>query len=110
MSHELAHYRQIIRDVLKRYSEITDVNVPMRNRVVFNDEHGQYFIMSEGWDENRHLHGCVIHLEIVKGKIWGRSRAKRASAADRDFPCAGGARQIPQTVLRSNALESLARV
>ena len=47
-SHDLVHYGQIIRDVLKPYGEITDANVPMRNRVVFDDEYGQYLIMSEG--------------------------------------------------------------
>lgn len=66
----LARYGQIIRAVLKPYAEITYANVIVRNRVVFDDEHGQYLIMSEGWNGSRHLHGCLIHVEIVADKVW----------------------------------------
>jgi XisI protein len=66
----LAQYGQIIRAVLKPYGAVTYANVPMLNRLVFDDEHGQYLVMSEGWDGNRHLHGCLIHVEMVAGKVW----------------------------------------
>ena len=39
---KLASYRQIIRNVLLPYTQITYANVPVRNIAVFDDEHGQY--------------------------------------------------------------------
>jgi hypothetical protein len=67
---KLASYRQIIRNVLLPYTKITYANVPVRNIAVFDDEHGQYLIMSDGWDGVRHLHGCLIHIEIIGNRLW----------------------------------------
>jgi hypothetical protein len=67
---KLASYRQIIRNVLLPYTQITYANVPVRNIAVFDDEHGQYLIMSDGWDGVRHLHGCLIHIEIIGNRLW----------------------------------------
>ncbi|MFM7888837.1 MAG: XisI protein [Pseudanabaena sp.] len=67
---KLESYRQIIRNVLLPYTKITYANVPVRNIAVFDDEHGQYLIMSDGWDGVRHLHGCLIHIEIIGNHLW----------------------------------------
>ncbi|PZO43276.1 MAG: XisI protein [Pseudanabaena frigida] len=67
---KLEDYRQIIRTVLTPYTKITYANVPVRNMAVFDDEHGQYLIMSDGWDGVRHLHGCLIHVEIIGDRLW----------------------------------------
>ena len=67
---QLERHRQVIREVLEPYAAIVYANVPVRNRAVFDDQHGQYLIMSEGWDGSRHLHGCLIHVEILDGKVW----------------------------------------
>ena len=26
--------------------------------------------MREGWDDQRRIHGCIVHAEIRNGKIW----------------------------------------
>ena len=67
---KLENYRQIIRTVLDPYTKITYANVPVRNIAVFDDEHGQYLIMSDGWHGVRHLHGCLIHVEIIDELLW----------------------------------------
>lgn len=85
---QLNRYQQIIRSVLAPYATIHYANVPVRNRLVFDDEHGQYLIMSEGWDGNRHLHGCLIHLEIIDGKIWVQRDGTEAGITD-DLVAAG---------------------
>ena len=67
---DLVQYQQIIRSVLTPYGDLVYANVPVRNRLVFDDEHRQYLVMSEGWDGPRHLHGCLIHVEILGDKVW----------------------------------------
>ena len=67
---KLEGYRQIIRTVLNPYTKITYANVPVRNIAVVDDEHGQYLIMSDGWQGVRHLHGCLIHVEIIDELLW----------------------------------------
>ena len=65
----LMQYRQIIRSVLQPYVEISYANVQVRNLAAFDDQTNQYVILSEGWDRQQHLHGCLIHIEIVNGKV-----------------------------------------
>jgi hypothetical protein len=66
----LNHYRQIIRNILKPYTEITYANVEVRNRAAFDSENDQYLIISEGWNGLQHLHSVLIHIEIINAKIW----------------------------------------
>lgn len=66
----LETYRNIIRNTLKPYINISYANVDIRNRAAFDSETDQYLIISEGWDKTKHLHSCLIHLEIINGKVW----------------------------------------
>lgn len=66
----LEKYRQIIRQILTPYLNISYSNVKIRNRAAFDQETDQYLIISEGWNNQEHLHSCLIHLEIIDNKIW----------------------------------------
>ncbi|MEE3716452.1 XisI protein [Tumidithrix elongata RA019] len=66
----LDRYRQIIRTVLKPYTDIRYANVNVKNRSAFDTETDQYIILSEGWDKLQHLHGVLIHVEIIDSKVW----------------------------------------
>lgn len=67
---KLENYRQIIRQVLRPYLNISYANANIRNRAAFDTETDQYLIISEGWDKNQHLHSCLIHVEIIAEKVW----------------------------------------
>jgi XisI protein len=67
---QLDRYRQIIRAVLKPYTDINYANVKVKNRAAFDAETDQYIILSEGWENTQHLHGVLIHVEIMNGKVW----------------------------------------
>ncbi|WOD40620.1 XisI protein [Nodosilinea sp. E11] len=63
-------YRQIIRAVLTPYTHLVYANVDVRNLAAFDADTDQYVILSEGWNGQRHHHGCLIHIEIRHGKVW----------------------------------------
>ena len=63
-------YRQIIRSVLVPYTEINYANVEATNYAVFDPETDQYIIVSVGWQDDRRVHGCLIHVAILNNKIW----------------------------------------
>jgi hypothetical protein len=88
----LETYRQIIRETLQPYVEIRYANVNVRNRAAFDPENDQYIILSEGWDDKRHLHGCLIHIEIINGKVWVQQDGTEDGITD-DLVAAG----IPKT-------------
>jgi hypothetical protein len=66
----LDDYRQAVRTVLEPYARITYANVDVKNRQVFDRETDRYIILSVGWDRQRHLHSCLLHIEIIDGKVW----------------------------------------
>jgi uncharacterized membrane protein len=67
---KLNQYRQIICSVLKPYTDISYANVKVKNRAAFDAETDQFIILSEGWENTQHLHGVLIHVEVMNGKVW----------------------------------------
>jgi XisI protein len=64
-------YRGIVRDVLKRYVGIEYANGDIDNELVFDESSDRYAVISVGWtNEPRRSHGCLLHLDIVDGKVW----------------------------------------
>ncbi|BAZ49721.1 FdxN element excision controlling factor protein like [Nostoc sp. NIES-4103] len=67
---KLDKYRQIIRDVLGQYINISYANADIENQAAFDDETDQYIIVSFGWGKQGRIHGCLIHVSITNGKVW----------------------------------------
>lgn len=66
----LTKYRQIISQILSPYTQINYANANIQNRLVIDEKHDQYLIVSEGWQNNQRYHSVLIHLEIIDSKIW----------------------------------------
>ncbi|MEO1395546.1 MAG: XisI protein [Cyanobacteria bacterium J06634_5] len=79
---QLDTYRQLIRRILKPYANITYHNVDVRNLTAFDTDSDQYAILSEGWNDQRHYHGCLIHIEIRDGKVWIQRDGTEDGVAD----------------------------
>ncbi|MGB3311250.1 MAG: XisI protein [Nodosilinea sp.] len=67
---ELIKYRQIIKDILIPYTQIPYSHGDMVCKPVFDEVHDSYLLMTLGWDGKTRVHGCLIHLDIIDGKIW----------------------------------------
>lgn len=66
----LEKYRQIIQDFLKDYASTPIANGEIESYTVFDVPRDHYQVMSVGWDGNRRVYGCVMHLDIKDGKVW----------------------------------------
>jgi hypothetical protein len=67
---KLIKYQNIIVNILNCYLKIKYANVNLKNRPAYDHEHQQYLIISEGWQDDKHFHSCLIHIEIINDKIW----------------------------------------
>ena len=38
--------------------------------VVFDRTRDRYLWMDVGWDKDRRVHGCLVHIDLIDGKIW----------------------------------------
>ncbi len=68
----LNRYRKIAREVLTPYTTIEYANADIQNELVCDPETDRYLVVSVGWGKTPkgRMHGCLIHLDIVGGKIW----------------------------------------
>ena len=67
---DLTHYRQIIKEVLIPYTQIPYSHGEMVCKPVFDEANDSYLLVMLGWDRKARVHGCLIHLDIIDGKIW----------------------------------------
>ncbi|MEQ8539427.1 MAG: XisI protein [Coleofasciculus sp. D1-CHI-01] len=66
----LKKHSQIVQDVLKQYTHLSYAYGEIQNEAVFDRETNRYLIVSVGWGNDRRIHGCLIHVDIIDGKVW----------------------------------------
>jgi hypothetical protein len=82
-STQLEHYRQTIETVLSEYAAIPYSYAPIDAEVVFDRTRDRYLWMDVGWDKDRRVHGCLVHIDLIDGKIWiQRDGTEEGVAAD----------------------------
>lgn len=71
---KLEHYRNIIEreltEIVTQTAHAPASPAGLRDKTVFDRRSDCYLILREGWDGARRIHGPVISLEIINGKIW----------------------------------------
>ncbi|MEO1743671.1 MAG: XisI protein [Cyanobacteria bacterium J06629_9] len=64
------NYDQIVRQVLIEYTLIPYSRGDMHTRLIVDSEAGSYLLITIGWDGPRRIHGCMVHIDIIGGKVW----------------------------------------
>jgi XisI protein len=66
----LETYRRILKNTLLPYSQIPYSHGDLVCQPVFDDTHDRYLLVTLGWDRKTRVHGCLIHIDIIDGKVW----------------------------------------
>jgi hypothetical protein len=66
----LDQWRGIIEKSLQYYADIPYSYGDVKTYVVTSQDRNHFMLMHEGWENNRRVHGCVVHIEIRDEKIW----------------------------------------
>ena len=68
---KLTRYRKIVRDVLTPIAD-RHYSIPtIFHEAVFDETNDRYLILTVSWEGRvRRIHHCLIHLDIIDGKIW----------------------------------------
>jgi hypothetical protein len=45
-------------------------NLDAENRLIADKENHRYQVVTIGWDGRKFVHDCLLHLDIIEGKIW----------------------------------------
>lgn len=63
-------YRRIVQQVLAAYAAIPYAYGDIRTEVVCDRDTDRYLLITLGWDQDKRVHGCLVHIDIVDGKLW----------------------------------------
>ena len=63
-------YRGIVRQVIEEYTRFKPANGQIETEAVMDPEKDHYEVLHVGWDGVRRIHGVVVHIDIIGGKVW----------------------------------------
>jgi hypothetical protein len=63
-------YRQAIETILTEHTRVPYAYGDITQELVFDRTRDRYLLMNVGWDQGKRVHGCLIHLDIIDGKVW----------------------------------------
>ncbi len=66
----LGSYRETIRRVLEEYARCKPANGDIDTELVVDSERDHFEVLHMGWNGVERVHGPVIHIDIIGGKVW----------------------------------------
>ena len=62
--------RRLIEKILVEYAKIPYSYGDVRLQTVFDRDQDHYLLVMIGWERVRRVHGCLVHVDIIDGKLW----------------------------------------
>lgn len=66
---KIDRYREIVGRVTREYA-LKPSHGDIKAEAIIDPNHDHYEVMHVGWDRHRRVHGSVIHMDIIDGKVW----------------------------------------
>jgi hypothetical protein len=67
---KMTRYREIVKHIIKEYAGYGSSLGEIKTEAIIDTENDHYEVMHVGWQGDRRIHGSVIHLDIIDGKVW----------------------------------------
>ena len=67
---KLTQYQDIIESMLSRYADIPCIGSTADTLKIYDRLRNHYLLLLNGFDGNKRVHGCLIHIDIINGKCW----------------------------------------
>jgi len=67
---KLENYRNVIERILNEYAAIPFAYGEIDSEAVFDRAKDRYLLMTVGWEKERRVHSCLVHVDIIDGKFW----------------------------------------
>jgi XisI protein len=67
---KLIRYGELIQDILREYASYKPSYGQVEVEVIVDPVQGHFEMIYVGWNGQKRVHGCVVHLDIKEGKIW----------------------------------------
>lgn len=67
---KVARYRDIVGKLIAEYASFRPSHGQIDTEAIVDRERDHYEVMHVGWDGIRRIHGSVVHVDIINGKVW----------------------------------------
>jgi hypothetical protein len=67
---KLDQYREIVQKILQDYAVFSRKDQEVETELIFDTTRDHYQLVHIGWQGERRIYGCILHLDIKGGKIW----------------------------------------
>ena len=67
---KLDQYREIVHKLLQDYAAFSRDDQEVETELIFDTTRDHYQLVHIGWQGERRIYGCILHLNIKDGKIW----------------------------------------
>ncbi|GBF80452.1 XisI protein [Aphanothece sacrum] len=67
---ETLTYKQLIQDIIQNYADKHPQNQPIETQIVFDPQNHHYLLLYVGWEGEKQIYGCPIHVDIKDNKFW----------------------------------------
>ncbi len=67
---ELAHYREAVQNLLQDYAVYGRNDCEIETELIYDTKRDHYQLVHVGWQGERRIYGCILHLDIKDRKIW----------------------------------------
>lgn len=78
---KLEEYREIVKQILIKYSQYKQSYGEVEIEQVFDIERDRYQIVNVGWNNQKRIYGCMMHVDIKDDKIWIQQNTTEADLA-----------------------------
>jgi hypothetical protein len=66
----LDEVRTLIESILTVYTKIPYAYGDIQTEAIFDRTRDRYVLMNVGWDNKKRVHGSLVHIDIIDGKLW----------------------------------------
>jgi hypothetical protein len=78
----IKNYKNNIQEVIKRYAKERPLPQNVESQLIFDTERDHYQLVNVGWDNDRWIYGCVLHMDIKNDKVWIQYNGTEVEIAD----------------------------
>ncbi len=85
-------YRLIVQRLIEEYASYKPSHGQIETEAIMDRDKDHYEVMHVGWDGLRRIHGSVVHIDIIEGKVWIQYNGTTQPVAE-ELAAAGIARE-----------------
>jgi XisI protein len=67
---KLEQYQQAVQKLLQNYANFSRSDDEVETELIFDTTNNHYQLVHLGWQGDRRIYGCIVHLDIKGSKIW----------------------------------------